>query len=105
MMRQAKTNLIVELAVLTEIAAVVGANDFQASRPKNRATYLGISDEHLTGSPSISRDGLVAAYDMETLTRDEKLKDFSGNNNLWNHSSDNSSERHVRKGTTVLYSK
>jgi Concanavalin A-like lectin/glucanases superfamily len=81
MVRQAKTNLIVVLAVLTEVAAVVGANDFQASGPKNRATYLGISDEHLTGSPSISRDGLVAAYDMEPLTRDEKLKDFSGNNN------------------------
>ena len=81
MKTQEKRNLIVALAVLIQVAAVMGANDFQDSAQKNRSTYLGISDEYLTGSPSISRDRLVAAYDMETLTRDEKLKDFSGNNN------------------------
>jgi hypothetical protein len=45
------------------------------------STYLGISAQDPTGSPSISRDGLVAAYDMETLTGDGKLKDFSGHEN------------------------
>ena len=43
--------------------------------------YVGISAVHPTGSTSISADGLVAAYDMETLTADGRLRDFSGNGN------------------------
>jgi hypothetical protein len=78
---QAKRNFIIALAALAQVAIIVCAIDFETSAPKNRASYLGISDKHSTGSPSISRDRLVAAYDMETLTGDGKLKDFSGNNN------------------------
>lgn len=43
--------------------------------------YVGISDDYPTGSPGISPDGLAAAYDMETLTFDGQLQDFSGNQN------------------------
>jgi hypothetical protein len=78
---QAKRNFIILLAALAQISAIVCANDFETSSPKHRASYLGISDTQPTGSPSISRDRLVAAYDMETLTEDGKLKDFGANNN------------------------
>jgi hypothetical protein len=44
-------------------------------------TYLGISERYPTGSPAIDPDGLVAAYDMETLTRNGQLQDFSDNQN------------------------
>jgi hypothetical protein len=44
-------------------------------------TYLGISEQYPTGSPAIGLDGLVAAYNMETLTPDGQLQDFSGNQN------------------------
>jgi concanavalin A-like lectin/glucanase superfamily protein len=81
MKTQAKANLLIVLVVLTQAAAGMSANDLQDSAPKNRATYLGISDNYPTGSPLISRDRLVAAYDMETLTSDGKLKDYSGNDN------------------------
>ena len=43
--------------------------------------YLGITVANPTGSADISSDGLVAAYDMETLGADGKLRDFSGNGN------------------------
>jgi hypothetical protein len=78
---QAKRNIMIVLTALAQIASFACANDFEISAPKNRASYLGISDAHPTGSPSISRDGLVAAYDMETLTEGGVFKDFSGNNN------------------------
>jgi hypothetical protein len=44
-------------------------------------TYLGISERYPTGSPAIDPDGLVAAYDMETVTRNGQLRDFSDNQN------------------------
>jgi hypothetical protein len=77
----AKHHLLIASVVLAQLAAAASANDVPAAAPQHRATYLGVSDQSPTGSPSISRDGLVAAYDLETLTRDGKLKDFSGNNN------------------------
>ena len=39
---------------------------------------LGISEHAPTGAPSVSGDGLVASYDMTTLTDDGLLRDFSG---------------------------
>jgi hypothetical protein len=39
--------------------------------------YQGISSDAPTGSPAISRDSLLAAYDMGMLTADGKLRDFS----------------------------
>ena len=80
MTTQATGHLIIALVVFTQVAAGVSARDFQAPAPTNSAAYLGISDQDPTGSPAISRDRLVAAYDMETLASDGKLKDFSGNN-------------------------
>jgi hypothetical protein len=77
----ATANLIVALAVLTQVAAGVGVNGFPGAAPQHSASYLGISAQDPTGSPSILRDGLIAAYDMETLTGDSKLKDFSGHDN------------------------
>jgi Concanavalin A-like lectin/glucanases superfamily/FKBP-type peptidyl-prolyl cis-trans isomerase len=41
------------------------------------AHYQGISADQPTGSPAISVEALVAAYDMATLTPDGKLRDFS----------------------------
>ena len=41
--------------------------------------FLGISERYPTGAPGISRAGLVAAYDMSTLTSDGSLRDFSVN--------------------------
>jgi hypothetical protein len=43
--------------------------------------YLGTSEFYPTGSPAIDPDGLVAAYDMETVTRNGQLRDFSDNQN------------------------
>lgn len=43
------------------------------------AHYVGISETDPTGSPDIRSDGLVVAFDMETLTADGRLRDFSGN--------------------------
>ena len=43
-----------------------------------RREYEGISADIPTGSPAISTEGLVAAYDFETLTSDGRLRDFSG---------------------------
>jgi Concanavalin A-like lectin/glucanases superfamily len=77
----ATANLIVALAVVTQVAAGVGVHGFPGAAPQHSATYLGISAQDPTGSPSIARDGLVAAYDMETLTGDGKLQDFSGREN------------------------
>ncbi len=45
------------------------------------AHYEGISASRPTGSSAISPEALVAAYDMETLTPDGKLRDFSGKEN------------------------
>jgi Concanavalin A-like lectin/glucanases superfamily len=39
--------------------------------------YHGISDRLSTGSSNISNDRLVMAFDMETLTPDDRLYDFS----------------------------
>ena len=49
--------------------------------PTNARGYRGISSSQPTGSPSIAKDKLVAAYDMEITTGDGHLKDFSGNEN------------------------
>lgn len=40
-----------------------------------------ISDQYPLGTDRVSSSGLVLALDMETLTTDGKLKDFSGNGN------------------------
>ncbi len=45
------------------------------------AHYEGISADQPTGSPAISAESIVAAYDMATLTPDGKLRDFSGKGN------------------------
>jgi Concanavalin A-like lectin/glucanases superfamily len=68
------TRLLIALTAVTLMAPAV-----TAQLPPD--TYLGISDDHPTGSPAISLDGLVAAYNMETLTPDGQLQDFSGNQN------------------------
>ena len=47
------------------------------STAQNPVSYLGISAAHPTGASAISRDGLVAAYDMSTLNRDGALRDFA----------------------------
>ena len=78
---QAKGKLLIVLMVFIQVAAGISASDLQSPAQENRATYVGISDNDPTGSPLISRDGLVAAYDMETLTSEGQLKDYSGNNN------------------------
>ena len=49
--------------------------------PLAGAHYEGISASRPTGSSAISPESLVAAYDMETLTPDGKLRDFSGKEN------------------------
>jgi concanavalin A-like lectin/glucanase superfamily protein len=77
----ATAKLIVALAVVTHVAAGVVVNGFPGAAPQHRASYLGISAQDPTGSPSIARDGLVAAFDMETLTGDGQLQDFSGREN------------------------
>ena len=41
-----------------------------------QAAFLGVQEGVPTGSASISTDGLVAAYDMSTLTADGLLRDF-----------------------------
>jgi len=38
--------------------------------------YAGIAADRPTGSPAIERDALVAAWDMETMTADGRLRDF-----------------------------
>jgi hypothetical protein len=78
---QVKNNLIIVLTVFLLATAVLSANGFQSPAPKRGIIYIGISEKYPTGSPAILRDRLVAAYDMRTLTRDGKLRDFSGNNN------------------------
>lgn len=42
----------------------------------NSPSYVGISNDHPTGSALISADGLLAAYDMETVSDDGRLRDF-----------------------------
>src|SRR5207247_1977718 len=44
-------------------------------------TFAGVSEHLPTGSPEISRAGLVLAYDMRTLTPRGALKDLSGRGN------------------------
>ena len=68
------THLLIALTAVTLMATAV-----IAQLPPD--TYLGISEQYPTGSPAIGLDGLVAAYDMETLTPDGQLQDFSGNQN------------------------
>ena len=67
-------HLLIALTAVTLMATAV-----TAQLPPD--TYLGISEQYPTGSPAIGPDGLVAAYDMETLTLDGQLQDFSGNQN------------------------
>jgi len=71
---RATAHLLIALTTVTLMATAVAAQ-----LPHD--TYLGISEHYPTGSPAISLDGLVAAYDMETLTHDGQLQDFSGNQN------------------------
>ena len=66
--------LLIALTAVTLMATAVAAQP-----PPD--TYLGISEQYPTGSPAIGLDGLVAAYNMETLTPDGQLQDFSGNQN------------------------
>ena len=66
--------LLIALMAVTLLATTVAAQP-----PPD--TYLGISELYPTGSPAIGLDGLVAAYDMETLTPEGHLQDFSGNQN------------------------
>lgn len=44
-------------------------------------TYEGISEQLPTGSPGISPEGLVLAYDMKTLTPHGEMRDFSPKGN------------------------
>jgi hypothetical protein len=46
-----------------------------------QAQYVGISASRPTGSAFISAIGLAASYDIESLTADGHLRDFSGNGN------------------------
>ena len=66
---------------LCGLSACSTQSDISQSAQKPPYTYLGISDDYPTGSPAIGLDGLIAAYDMETLTFDGHLQDFSGNQN------------------------
>lgn len=43
--------------------------------------FSGVSETLPTGTPRISREGLVLAYDMNSLTRRGEMRDFSGNSN------------------------
>lgn len=44
------------------------------------SSYKGITETRVTGTDGIvSKTGLTLAYDMETLTVDGKMRDFSGN--------------------------
>jgi hypothetical protein len=77
----ATAHLLIALTGVTLVAAAVAAHHVQAAAPLPHDTYLGISEHYPTGSPAIGLDRLVAAYDMETLSGDGKLKDVSGNDN------------------------
>jgi hypothetical protein len=72
------TRLLITLTAVTLVAAAVAASPVQAQAPLPPDTYLGISADAPTGSPAIGLDGLVAAYDMATVTPDGLLHDFSG---------------------------
>ncbi len=72
------TRLLITLTAVTLMAAAVAASPVQAQAPLPPDTYLGISEHYPTGSPAIGLDGLVAAYDMATVTPDGHLHDFSG---------------------------
>ena len=43
--------------------------------------FLGVSDRQVTGSPDISPQGLVLAYDLRTITKRGTIRDFSGKGN------------------------
>jgi hypothetical protein len=77
----ATARLLSIVMAVTLIAAAVAAPPVQAAAPLPQDTYLGISADSPTGSPAIGLDGLVAAYDIETLTPDGQLHDFSGQQN------------------------
>ncbi|MDQ3831148.1 MAG: LamG domain-containing protein [Candidatus Tectomicrobia bacterium] len=80
MTTHATARLLSALTGLTLVAAAV-AYHVQAAVPLPPDTYLGISEHYPTGSPAIGLDGLVAAYDMATVTPDGQLYDFSGQQN------------------------
>jgi Concanavalin A-like lectin/glucanases superfamily len=77
MATHATAHLITVLTGVTLMTAAIAAFPVltAAQMPD---TYLGISAQDPTGSPAIGLDGLVAAYDMETVTLDGRLQDFSG---------------------------
>jgi hypothetical protein len=74
----ATAHLLTALTAVTLVASAVAAQPVQAAAPLLDDTYRGISARYPTGSPAISLDGLVAAYDMATVTGDGRLQDFSG---------------------------
>lgn len=77
MTTHATARLLSALMAVTLVAAVA-APPGQAAAPLPPDTYVGISADSPTGSPAIGLDGLVAAYDMATVTPDGHLYDFSG---------------------------
>jgi len=62
---------VLALFMLFPLAGGQGAVGDGASAP-----FQGISERSPTGSPDVSAEGLVAAYDMETTTADGRLRDF-----------------------------
>jgi len=81
MTTRAAARLIIALIGATLVATAAAAPQVQGAELRPPDTYLGISAQYPTGSPAIGREGLVAAYDMETLTPDGRLQDFSGQQN------------------------
>lgn len=71
------TLCVLTLIAVASLTGCASPSKVARSPAQNRATYLGISAAHPTGAPAISGDGLVAAYDMSTLTGDGALRDFA----------------------------
>lgn len=65
--------------IIVVVAAIVGMvlNTTACSTSSDGSGYEGISEQYPTGSPQIFTDNLVAAFDMQTLTSDGLLYDFS----------------------------
>jgi len=68
------------MAILAAAACDAGGSASETSPAGTPATgFAGISETTPTGSAAIAPDGLVVAYDMESLTAEGMLRDFSGN--------------------------
>jgi hypothetical protein len=58
--------------------SLIGGSAFVGRVGQKTPMFVGISDRDPAGAPGISRDGLVAAYDMSTFNVNGTLRDFSG---------------------------